>query len=251
MVSVPGAAAFTMFTELKKRYGVKQKTIAEVIGVSRQAVTDMKSERRRFSRRMAEKLLLAFAEEEWGDWLRTRLNTLFAIAPTRFALPSESLPQPVRQPVEIDPGNVGEYPMPSAEARKFPLVASPCRGDPALSPVNTHKHIVVPEELSAQAAESAHPYVLIVDCDSRDGRLRRGDRVLVLQDGERESEIMVVEYNGALRLARRGRHERITGGCEKAVGDETAWHLLDTGAVVPAEEARPAGCVVGIVMALL
>jgi DNA-binding XRE family transcriptional regulator len=251
MASVPGAAAFAMFKELKEKYGVKQNVIAEAIGVSRQAVTDMKSERRRFSRAMAEKLLLEFAEEPWGDWLRTRLDALFAVVPTRFALPSESSPQPVRQPVETNSGGAGEDLLPSTEAKKLLLLSSPCRGDPALSPANTHKHIIVPAELSSQAAESVHPYVVTVDCDSRDGRLRRGDRVLVLQDGERESEIMVVEYNGALRLARRGRHERITGGCGKTVRDETDWHLLDTGAIAPAEEASPAGCVVGIVMALL
>ncbi|MDR1661495.1 MAG: helix-turn-helix domain-containing protein [Azoarcus sp.] len=248
MQSISGATAFAMFKELKEKYGVKQNSIAKIIGVSRQAVTDMKAERRRFSRAMAEKLLLAFAEEPWSDWLRARLEELFTVVPPRFALPSESTPQSIQKPLEIASGGVCER---STGLKKFPLLASPCRGDPANSPANSHKLVVVPEELSDQAAESANPYVLIVDCDSRDGRLRRGDRVLVLQDNERESEIMIIDHNGALRLARRGRRARIAGVREMTTRDEMDWHFVDTGAAVPAEEAKPAGCVVGIVMAFL
>jgi DNA-binding XRE family transcriptional regulator len=251
MPSISGAQAFVLFKELKEKYGVKQTEVAAVIGVSRQAVTDMKAGRRRFTRVMAEKILLEFAGEPWADWLRARFDMLFTPSPIRFAIPGEP-------PSRGDVNHAEEErapPMPaSPQAAKrtgLPVLNSPCRGDPGLSSANTKKYAPIPDELSVHASGLTDSYILVIGFNSRDGRLRRGDQVLVLQDAERESEIMVIEHDGALRLARRVGYERAFRGDKAGAGDESDWCTLDSGMVISAQEAEPAGCVVGIVMALL
>lgn len=247
MLSISGSEAFTLIKELKLRYGVKQKTIADILGISRQAVTDMKAERRRFTKAMAEKLLKEFAGEPWANWLCGRLDALFTPTPPCFTMASCN-----------DDNTAAEETAPSISTSPqvtrqtgLPVLTSPCRGDPELSPAYTRKYIVVPDELFMQTSELTDSYILIIDFDSHDGRLRRGDRVLALQNAERDCEIMVVEYRGALRLARRGKHARGSNrGAEGETG-EMDWVLLDSGAVIPSSEAEATSCIVGIVMALL
>ena len=73
--------------------------------------------------------------------------------------------------------------------------------------------------------------------------------MLVVQDPQRESEVMVVGYRGGLRLARRGdRHQRFLAP-EAGLNDVGNWVALDTGDIIRPE--RLVGSVIGIVMALL
>lgn len=251
MRSISGPEAFALIKELKLKYGVKQKSIADALGISRQAVTDMKAERRRFTKMMGEKLIIAFANEPWINWLRSRLDALFTSPPTSFAVPEGQAPANYEE-------STTDVAAPSArvssrETRQigFPVLISPCKGDPRSSPANTQKCSFIPDELFIQTSSLANSYILVVDFDSRNGRLRRGDWVLVLQDPERDCETMIVEYRGALRLARRGKYERdLNRNTEEHFG-EMDWVLLDSGMVVPEGDVEAAGCIVGIVMAQL
>lgn len=251
MDSIPGSEAFVLIKDLKIKYGVKQNDIANALGISRQAVTDMKAERRRFTKTMAEKLLTKYADEPWADWLRMRLDALFISQPPNFTIPAAPPPQ-ADTDTRTEPTTFPEPPSSQlAKYKGLPVLTSPCRGDPQMSLANTQKYSVIPDELVIQTSELPNSYVLIIDFDSRDGRLRRGDRVLVVQDAGREGEMMVIEYRGTLRMARRGRYERICGRSDAGMAGDLDWVFLDSGTAIPAEAAEAVGCVIGIVMALL
>lgn len=251
MYSISGPEAFSLIKEIKSNYGVKQNSIAAVLGISRQAITDMKAGRRRFTQAMAQKMLQTYADEPWIGWLHDRLDALFTPPSTRFIIPGELPPRG-------ESGDNIETPSLSVPSEReainpirLPILTLPCKGVPEASPANTQKLCVIPDELLLQTSELSNSYVLIIDFDSRDGRLRRGDRVLVVQDAGREVEIMVIEYRGTLRLARRGKYERVFNRSDVTVIDDMDWVFMDSVTVIPVGDATAVGSVIGIVMALL
>jgi hypothetical protein len=231
MDAVPGEKAFAVFMEFKKLYGVKQTDIAAALGISRQAVTDMGAGRRRFTRTMADRLIAMGESEPWKNELVEAIQSLFV---------DKEIPLPPCDsgvPAAVSPRRAGG-------SITLPVLTAPLRGDPPQAKADVKGYLAIPPELAVQATESLKPYVLIIDFDDKEGRLRRGDHVLVLQDGKRECEIQIIEFRGALRLARRSRQ-----GADVAAG--AGWILLDSGRMVSVSGAARVGCVVGIVLALL
>lgn len=249
MESISGSKAFAIFIELKKRYGVKQSAIAGVLKISRQAVTDMKADRRRFTREMANKLVQAYGKEPWHAWFHTAIYTLF--------IDGESVPKEGAYQNEA-PGLDATHDKPAAaigvnadSLLMLPVLPAPWRGDPLQAPFDIQEFAAIPPQLAVHAAPARNPYVLSIDFDDTDKRLRRGDFVLAVQDGERESEIQIIEFQDSLRLARRSRGDTPPVHCGHVETTDMDWVLLDSGMQIPSSRAVKVGCVVGIVLALL
>ena len=244
------ATVSLLFDKLKQNFGINQAQVADILSISRQKVADMKAGRRRFTRKMGDSLADAFKNEPWGDWLKAVMDTLFAGPETESTFTANLSAAPA-----LDESSPASTPALSPQSRKKPLalpvLTAPWRGDPKDSPNNTPRHVTLPDDLAIQTAEAINPYVLVLDFDSRDGRLRRGDWVLVIQDPDRETEVEIIECHGALRLARRGKHRRLSMPPGDADIPDSAWVLLDSGTVIPGHKAEKTGCVVGIVLALL
>ena len=93
------------------------------------------------------------------------------------------------------------------------------------------------EVSGAAAAGRAHqPYLLRLDADDRDGRLRAGDLILIFQEPSDRTEIGVIRLPGRLVLARRLA--------------SAGWRNLATGRRL-AGKVEPVGCCIAIVWAPL
>ena len=247
---IPGPAAVEIFMQLKERYRVRQAQIAKILGIPRQVITDMKSGKRLFTWAMSEKLLNEFQHEQWGGWLQVELVNAFWRHGHK--LPKDwhkkHIPDVPGGDLDAAMQNLRKAATPE-NLRKYPVRLTPVTGDPETDSELVREHIPLPPTLETQAKAVANSYILQVGFDTGDGRLRRGDLVLVVQDPERESEIMLVKSEGVIHFACRARHcGRLTEPRRKILPEDT-WIALESGQALPA--GCPVGCVVGIVMALL
>lgn len=223
---------------LKEKYGITQTMLAQIIGVSIQAVTDMKAGRRRFTPAMADKLLDAFINETWAGWLADVLQP--------FADPLALVAALSKAKVIIGtppPGSHHPPPQQSVAITEVPVLHVPWSGPLPAPGACIAGKIALPQWAMALAARAAHPYVLELVADDYAGRLRAGDQVLVVQDVWPDKEIMIVKAEGGLRLARNSTF----GGVRESATFQ--WIALDSG--VPLELVSPVATVVGIVMAKL
>ena len=256
---IPGMDATVVFLELKSKYGVRQSKIAEVLGVSRQVISDMKAGKRRFSDEMFRKLILAFEPEPWSGWLA---RTFFFAFKRHFNYMNEGelarhldgwRPDGFFAREEIPDGatrtNPPESPPHPAKVSTYPVLSAPVVGDPEGFPELTLGRLALPPPLAAQAADFLHPYILRLDFDDVRGRFRRGDWILIVQDAEREAEVLLVRFRGEARLARRGRRYRSLTNLDRSGIRDDDLIALDSGKRIEAE--RIVGCAVGIVLALL
>jgi len=248
---IPGKDVVDILLELKCRYGIRQTTIADILGVSRQAITDLKAGKRRFTGEMFEKFLVAFSQEPWGSWVAEALVEAF-LRHYRY-LPEDQLHKRLdafschsKEVLEI----ANKRPAyPNKAPSSYPVFSIPVTGDPDGIPGRVVERLALPPALAAQAANALYPYVLRIDFDDVSGRLRRGDLVLVLQDTDRETEVMLVQLRGEVRLARRAMCCRETADSVRDGIQGDGWIAMDSAKMI--EPERVVGCVVGIVQALL
>lgn len=215
---------------MKKQHGILQTSVAKILGISIQALTDMKGGRRVFTPAMAEKLLDHYRNEPWADWLARELKELAAPPKGIVILSSPDF--------KLPPSDSISY----AGARPaVPLFKTPQCG--IQTPVEEHcdELVELPEWAYPQITADSNPYVMELATDDYSGRLRAGDYVLVLQTVVPNKEVMVVEQAGCLRLARNSLFT------EAAKGKPAGWIALDSG--VKLKNATPVSSVVGIVMA--
>jgi len=253
---IPGIEAFTILSLLQARYRVPKKHIAGILGVPPQTFSDMKAGRRLFTWEMHNKLRDEISDEPYSTWL----NVALLLAFYRFYAhkPNDWVNEQMR---EVGCKNEMELaaklaeiegagkPAPTANAGGYPVLIAPVTGDPEEVPGLVKRRIPLPEPLASQAASVPHSYVLQIGYDTKNGRLRRGDLVLVLQDVNRKCEIMLIEFGGTIHLASLARNHWFQPDPERRIYPADSWRALDSGRDVTI--GRPVGCVVGIVMALL
>lgn len=212
-------------TDLKTRYGVRQAKIAADMGISPQALTDIKAGRRRFTPKLGEKLLQANAGEPWAGWLAEQLAQL-----------------------AVEPGKVDNVTPISDKARTpalsfhIPLLHAPFFGDPQESPTRDD-FVDLPRWARKLVSASDRPYALELATDDYMGRLRAGDLLLVAQAVWPGKEIMVVECAAGLRVARSDIFDVVRKSGSRQ------WLALDSGEPIP--DAVPIATVAGILMAIL
>lgn len=214
-----------LMRKIKSDYGMNQTALARELGISPQILTDIKAGRRIFTPPMAEKIMALFSREAGAGWLAAALEGILKGG--------------------ARPGKNAEVQAPSrssdlANGKYLPVLDALCKGDPAKATGKTRHTILIPEVLAKLVGGSTDAYVLALDNDDYSGRLRAGDQVLIVQNAEFSKEIMVVESDGRLRLARNPIDN---------TSAEIQWVALDTGN--PLKNATPVGAVVGIVVALL
>jgi len=221
-----------MLLSLKEKYGISQTSVAKTLGISVQALTDMKGGRRVFTPAMAEKLLDHYKNEPWAGWLVNESKDL--AAPKENLL--SSLPDSEILPADTVIYNGDIKPRPT-----IPLLKTPLLG--AHSPEDEHceRYVELPEWAAPLITVDSNPYVLELATDDYSGRLRAGDCVLVLQTVISNKEVLVVEQAGCLRLAR---NPLFSDVAEK---ENAGWIALDSGVML--KNATPVSTVVGIVMA--
>lgn len=225
-------ALSNMLLSLKKRYGISQTAIAKILGISVQALTDMKGGRRVFTPAMAEKLLEHYKNEPWIGWLVNELKDL--AAPKENLLPS--LPDSDVLPADTVVYNADIKPRPT-----IPLLKTPLLGVHSPEDEYCERYIELPEWATPLISIDSNPYVLEIATDDYSGRLRAGDCVLVLQIVIPNKEVMIVEQTGCLRLARNPLFANV------AEKDTAGWIALDSGVML--KNATPVSTVAGIVMA--
>ena len=128
-----------------------------------------------------------------------------------------------------------------AEARAgglliLPVLHALVEGEPRDSPLWDGSLFEVGGAAAAAAGRARQPYVLRVNADDREGRLRAGDLVLISQEPSDRAELGVIRLEGRLVLAR---------GLRSA-----GWHDLTTGEIL-AGKVEMIGCCRAIVWALL
>lgn len=224
----------TMLLSLKKDFGVTQTAIAMVLGVSAQALTDMKGGRRLFTPAMAEKLLEYYKNEPWAGWLTNELK--------RFAAPAR---QSILAPPDFEmvPVDTIDYLLNSDPIAHIPVVQTPLLGNRDVINERCERSVELPKWTKSLIPDASSPYILELGADDYAGHLQMGDYLLVVQTVVKNKEFMVVEHLGTLRLARNARYN--IDSKRKATG----WIALDSG--ITLEEAVPVATVMGIVMAKL
>ena len=118
----------------------------------------------------------------------------------------------------------------------LPVLHALAEGEPRDSPLWDGSLFEVGGAAAAAAGRARQPYVLRLDADDRDGRLRAGDLVLISQGPSEKAELGVIRFQGRLVLARRA----------KSAG----WHDLATGEILDGK-VEMIGCCRAIVWALL
>lgn len=221
--------------ELKKRFGITQTAVAKVLGISVQALTDMKSGRRVFTPLMAEILLERYRDEPWAGWLAGELKDLITVADRSILAPPKANEMVPVDTVVYVPGS--EY------LSCIPLLRAPILGDHTIIRKHSELDVELPRWTIPLIPAGSSPYILELTADDYAGRLRMGDQVLVAQATVPVREIMIVEYAGSLRLARNAAYD------PAATGGYGEWLALDSG--LPLHNATPAAMVVGVVMARL
>lgn len=215
--------------KIKVEYGVNQTTLAGHIGVSPQILTDIKAGRRRFSPAMAESIMSLFAHKTDVGWLAEALQAILA----------GGTGDGVRERSNADAVAMANTAIAGA---RLPVLDMLCKAAPTDA---AGKSVLIPETLAPFLDKAAFSYVLVLDYDDYAGRLRAGDRILIVQNGDIIREIMVVESKGRMRLARNASY--LNGATQGNAKEQ--WLALDTGK--PVTPASYVGAVVGIVSAVL
>ena len=97
----------------------------------------------------------------------------------------------------------------------LPVLHALVEGEPRDSPLWDGSLFEVGGAAAAAAGRARQPYVLRVNADDREGRLRAGDLVVISQVPSDKAELGVIRFQGRLLLARRlrsaGWHDLATG----------------------------------------
>lgn len=214
---------------LKSQCGIKQAKVAKDLGISPQALTDIKAGRRRFTQEMADKLVDAYKAEPWAGWLAEELTGFdLSLTGEFFRIVDPILPQSEKYLQKL--------------TRKLPLLRAPFLGEPMSSPTHD-SDVELPEWAAKIIGDLDDAYALELLADDYAGRLRAGDQLLVVQDVWPDKEIMIVQCPKGLRIARNGMHDTTMGDTQ---GN---WIALDSGENLA--EAAPAATVAAILMAKL
>ncbi len=232
---IPGVDAWPMLDMFLKKFGLRQSFLAKKCGVRPQILTDIKSGRRYFSKKMADALLAASQGEPWEFWVRHMLDNAFN--PPKYEGLEEFF-----EDMDEDAPEATKVPMNS-----LPILTTPCLGDPFESNAYYGERISVAEAIAELALSTEPAYVLRLHSDDVFKRLRSGDLLLVSQTADAEKEIMVVDHMGMLKLARSLTHSRIFYGFSDYKERKEGWLALDSGILLL--EAEPVSCVIGIVWA--
>ena len=119
---------------------------------------------------------------------------------------------------------------------KLPILPALVEGEPQDSALWDGSLVELAGAAAAAAGRACRPYVLRLDVDDRDGRVRTGDLILISQETSDRAEIGVIRLRSRLLLARR----LASGG----------WRSLTTGRRL-AGKVEPVGSCVAIVWAPL
>lgn len=233
MPSLDNPAVYKLLTTFKKRYGISQNAVAAALGISAQALTDVKAGRRQFTPKMSEKLLQHYKAEPWAEWLAK------ALRPD----PTTSDPGELSQDDAAEGGMndfLSSLPPWTVDPTTVPLLRTPCLGAPELSAAYRNERITLPEWAVKLVPADSDPYVLELDTDDYAGMFRMGDRVLVVREIRPTRELAIVERDDCPRLAR---NAVPTPESKAAAG----WIALDSG--IPIRGAVPVATIMGIVMA--
>jgi transcriptional regulator with XRE-family HTH domain len=204
-----GRQRLIQFLDELARQGITQRQVAARANVPAQVLTDIKHGRRPITELVARRLGDAFGiNYQW--FLGTSIS---------------------REPPALSSMSASSGLTPSvAWAPRFP---SPIFGDPRRHPKWDGSEIEVAGLAAAQLAMAQWPYVLHFDQTDVEGRLRRGDLVLISQSSDPEAAICVVKDGHSWVLARR------------AAG-RAGWTRLAKGKRLP-EEVPTAGHCLGVV----
>jgi hypothetical protein len=118
----------------------------------------------------------------------------------------------------------------------LPVLPAPLEGEPQDAPLWDGSLVELTGAAAAAAGRARRPYVLRLDADDRDGRLRAGDLILISQESSDKAEIGVIRLQGRLALARRLA--------------SAGWRNLTTGRRLTGK-VEPVGCRIAIVWASL
>lgn len=215
----------------KRHYGVSQTTIAKSMGISTQALTDMKAGRRAFTQSLAEKLLDANKDQPWIDCF-TEVLGKFAALSRQVIIPSTTL-----EGIDATANDRATNPQ-----SRLPLLHTPVSGCQAIFEGNDAFYVEIPDWALKLIPLASTPYALEIEADDYAGRLRIGDQVLVVQATEPVKEVMLVDHVGSLKLAR-------NSACDDKITGSNAWIALDSG--LPLQDAVPVAAVVAIIKAKL
>lgn len=222
-----------MLNAMKSKFGITQTAIARVLGLSAQALTDIKGGRRAFTPSMAEKMLAEYASQPWSDWLSDRLKTIISPATQAMLPPSE--------PEMTVPAATVVYVVASGSLPRIPLLRAPFLGTHTAIEERCERYVQLPEWTVALIPPDSDPYILELATDDYSGRLRAGDHILVVQTVLPNKEIMLVEQSGGLRLAQNA----VRSNAE--ITDSAGWIALDSGVML--KSAMPMATVIGVTMA--
>jgi plasmid maintenance system antidote protein VapI len=214
---------------VKSEYGVNQTALAKHMRISPQILTDIKAGRRRFSVAMAESIMSLFAHEPDAGWLAEALQAVLAENGGTETSNADAMMVSTAR-------TAGTY---------LPVSDALCNADSQMTVVDSGRTVLIPVSLTPFLEKAAFSYVFVLDYDDYAGRLRAGDQILIVQHVNIIREIMVIESNGRLRLARNDTY--LTDSTQ--VGAKEKWLALDTGKPVAAVSLI--GAAVGIVSAVL
>lgn len=235
--SISGETAWNILVSLVSDNGLTQIKIAELCGLSRQGITDIKSGRRNFTKKMADSIVKAGVDEPWGLHLKKRLE--YAFNPPIY----EGLE-------ELFNDDANKKPLhPTFASYSLPILTALPMDDPLESTAFSGEYLTLPPIVAEIAQGLESPYILRLQSDDCYKRLRQGDHLLVAQAYEVKKEIVVIAHAGTLRLARTVADARqfynFSGGFEESEG----WVALDSGRLIT--NAEQVACVFGIVWAAL
>ncbi|MCA9087235.1 MAG: helix-turn-helix transcriptional regulator [Planctomycetaceae bacterium] len=174
--------------------GHSQQEIATRAGLPAQYLSDLKQGRRPLTELTARRLGSEFGINH--EWLLGHSNVMDA------------------------PGASSEGAAPSEGTVWVPCFPWPISGNPRLHSKWDGHSIELAGAAAARASTAYQAYVIQLGSDDKQGRLRKGDLILISQENDPAAEINVIKIGSKLLLARQqpdGRWIRLTG---QMVGDD-------------------------------
>jgi hypothetical protein len=103
----------------------------------------------------------------------------------------------------------------------LPVFSHPVEGEPRNVPNWDGSHVEVSSVAAAKLAQAVQPYVLRFGHSDRQGRLRRGDLILISQSPGVSAELKVVRFRRKCFLARQVNGKWIRAATGKALPGES------------------------------
>lgn len=193
---------FSHFLELLKERGYTQAQVAEEVSVLPQYLSDVKRGQRPVTELLARRMGQEFdVNFEW--LLGSSVSMENPSSPSKAVTASNTV--------------------------WLPLFPHPIEGEPRAHPRWNGACVEVAGVAAAKLVLAKHPYVLCFDNDDQEGRLRRGDFILISQAVDEAASISIVRYRQKSFLAR-----------PKSDG---SWKRVANENVLPADSAVTGHCV--------